>query len=194
MKHYIEITLLPNSDVNLFKLWSIVFTQIHLGLVEMIDEKGDAPIGVSFPGYVVGQKCSVLGDKLRLFAKDEKTLARFGVSLLLSNWSDNVHWTDIRAVPEKITAYAFFQREQLKGKELLARRCAKKHNIDYESALQRYSDMPQRSSATPFIHIKSLSGGQLFYLRIKKIRATEESLGSTFGSYGLSSTSAVPDF
>ena len=39
MKHYIEITLLPNPDINLLSLWSKVFQQIHLGLVEMQDEQ-----------------------------------------------------------------------------------------------------------------------------------------------------------
>ncbi|MBE0472372.1 MAG: type I-F CRISPR-associated endoribonuclease Cas6/Csy4, partial [Methyloprofundus sp.] len=37
MKHYIELTLLPNTDINAFTLWSKVYQQIHLGLVEMQD-------------------------------------------------------------------------------------------------------------------------------------------------------------
>ena len=71
MRFYCEITLLPNPEVNLNFLWSKVFQQIHLGLVEMQDEQRRVPIGISFPEYVIGEKYSVLGDKLRLFAQDE---------------------------------------------------------------------------------------------------------------------------
>lgn len=61
MKYYLEMTLLPNSDINLFTLWSTLFGQIHLGLVEIQDDQGYVPIGISFPEYVVGDKFSVLG-------------------------------------------------------------------------------------------------------------------------------------
>jgi CRISPR-associated endonuclease Csy4 len=194
MKVYQEIRLLESPEIPLHFLWSKVFQQIHLGLVEIQDDQGGVPIGISFPEYVTGQKFSILGDKLRLFAIDEMTLARFDVAKWLARLSDYVHWTGIRPVPEKITAYAFFQREQPKtSKERLARRYAKRHHIDYDSAYQRYSEMPHKSIATPFIRLKSLSGNQEFCLWIKKSTATE-STGTTFSSYGLSAVSTVPDF
>ena len=79
MNYYIEITLIDNSDLNLFSLWSKVFQQIHLGLVEIQDDQGRVPIGLSFPDYVTGEKYSVLGGKLRLLAKDEAILSRFNI-------------------------------------------------------------------------------------------------------------------
>ncbi len=194
MKHYIEITLLENSDINLFGLWSKVFQQIHLGLVEMQDEQGKIPIGVSFPDYVTGEKCSLLGGKLRLFAQDETTLSRFNANQWLARLSDYVHCTGIRPVPEKLTGYAIYQREQPKtSNERLARRYAKRHNEDYDTALARYSDKAHKSIATPFIRLKSLSGNQEFCLWIKKT-VVEERSGATFSSYGLSAESSVPEF
>ena len=194
MKCYLEITLLPNPEVGINFLWSKVFQQIHLGLVEMQDEQGRVPIGVSFPDYVTGEKQSVLGGKLRLFAKDEATLSRFNASQWLSRLSDYVHCTSIRPVPEKLTGYAIYQREQPKtSKERLARRYAKRHNEDYDTAVLRYSSMVYKTIALPFIRLKSLSGNKEFCLWIKKTEVAELS-GTAFGSYGLSAVSTVPEF
>jgi len=211
MKHYIEITLLENPDINLFSLWSKVYQQIHLGLVEMQDERGLVPIGVSFPGYVQGgrsrpadshdtrtslctEKYSVLGDKCRLFAPDEATLARFDAAKWLVRLNDYVHCTGIRPVPEKLAGYATYRRHQPKtNKARLARRYAARHSVDYDTALMRYNSMTHQTLSAPFIRLKSLSGNQVFCLWIKKTPAAQPS-GTAFSSYGLSAESSVPDF
>ena len=213
LNYYQELSLLPQEEINIHFLWSKVFQQIHLGLVEMQDDQGRVPIGVSFPEYVVGEKHSVLGGKCRLFAADEATLARFDAAKWLSRLSDYVHCTGIRPVPGKLAGYATYQREQPKtNKERLARRYAKRHNVDYETALNStidltaksipnagyktqfcYCDMPKKTVPTPFIRLKSLSSGQAFCLWIKKTAVTEPSR-TTFSSYGLSAVSTVPEF
>jgi CRISPR-associated endonuclease Csy4 len=194
MKYYIEITLLQNSEISFFNLWSKTFQQIHLGLVEMQDVQGQVPIGVSFPEYVISDKCSLLGSKLRLFANEEATLIKFNVTKWLSRLSDYVHCTGVRDVPDKLLGYAIYQREQAKSnKERLARRCASRHSLDYESALARYSDMVYKKSTTPFISIKSLSSDNDFCLKIKKTLVNGHS-GGVYSSYGLSSVSSVPEF
>jgi CRISPR-associated endonuclease Csy4 len=192
MRFYLEITLLPNPEVGINFLWSKVFQQIHLGLVEMQDEQGRVPIGLSFPEYVTGEKYSLLSGKLRLLAKDEAILGQYNVSQWLSRLSDYVHYTSIRPVPEKLMGYAIYQREQLKtNKERLARRYAKRHDVDYDSALKCYSEMAHQTITIPFIRLKSLSGGNEFCLWIKKTVVTEPS-GMAFSSYGLSAVSTVP--
>jgi CRISPR-associated endonuclease Csy4 len=194
MRFYLEITLLPNPEVGINFLWSKVFQQIHLGLVEIQDEQGRVPIGLSFPDYVIGEKHSLLGGKVRLLAKDEATLNQFNAAKWLSRLSDYVHCTSIRPVPEKIMGYAIYQREQPKtSNERLARRYAKRHSVDYDAALERYSAMTHKTIATPFIRLKSLSGDQAFCLWIKKTVVAEPS-GSTFSSYGLSAVASVPEF
>lgn len=213
MKHYLEITLIGNSDINLFSLWSKVFQQIHLGLVEMQDDQGCVPIGLSFPEYIIGEKVSLLGGKLRLLARHETTLVQFNTAKWLSRLSDYVHCTSIRLVPEKLIGYATYQRQQPKtNKERLARRYAKRHGVAYETALNdiinlttkvpsnadyktqfRYCDLPQTNINAPFIRLKSLTNEQVFCLWIKKTMVTSSS-GTTFSCYGLSAKSSVPEF
>jgi CRISPR-associated endonuclease Csy4 len=194
MGFYCEITLLPNPEVNLNFLWSKVFQQIHLGLVEMQGDKGQVPIGVSFPEYAVGEKFSVLGSKCRLFAQDEATLAGFDTAKWLVRLSDYVHCTSIRPVPEKLKGYAIYQREQPKtSKERLARRYAARHNESYGEALLRYQEVVHKSVTIPFIRLKSLSNDQTFCLWIRKTSASESS-GTTYSTYGLSAKTTVPEF
>ncbi len=194
MKFYLEIRLLASPEIPLHFLWEKVFQQIHLGLVEKQDEQGRVPIGLSFPDYVTGEKFSLLGGKLRLLAKDEATLSQFNANKWLSRLSDYVHCTSIRPVPEKLTGHAIYQREHSKtNKERLARRYAKRHNVDYDSALRCYTSMSHLTITTPFIRLKSLSSDKAFCLWIKKTMVAEPS-GTTFSSYGLSSEATVPEF
>ena len=194
LNFYQEIKLLPEEEIPIHFLWSKVYQQIHLGLVEMQDDQGRVPIGVAFPEYVQGDKYSVLGGKLRLFAEHEATLSQFNASHWLARLSDYVHCTSIRPVPEKRSGYATYQREHPKAsKERQARRYAHYHNVDYDTALSRYQGKSQKTLTTPFIRLQSLSGGQTFCLWIKKTVVTEPS-GITFSGYGLSATATVPEF
>lgn len=194
MKFYLEITLLPNAEVNIYFLWSKVFQQIHLGLVEIKDNQDCVPIGISFPEYTISKKFGVLGSKLRLFAKDEATLMQFDAANRLSRLRDYVHWTGIRPVPEKLIGYATYQRQQPKtNKERLARRYALRHNEDYNTALLRYSEIESKFMALPFIRLKSLSSDKVFCLWIKKTVVPKPS-ETTYSSYGLSAISTVPEF
>ena len=214
MKYYLEITLLPNPDFTLFKLWSKVFHQLHLGLVDIQDEQGRVPIGISFPDYVVGEKYSLLGEKCRLFAQDEATLLRFDVQRWLKHLTDYVHCTSIRLIPEKINGYATYQRYQPKiNQAKLARRYAKRHDMNFESAFNgtvhlladkkppnasyemafRYCDLSKKIVSMPFIRLDSLSNRHTFCLWIKKTEVSVSS-GTYFSSYGLSANATVPVF
>ncbi len=214
MKSYQELTLLPQDEISIYFLWSKTFQQIHLGLVETQDAQKRVPIGLSFPEYKMGEKFGVLGSKLRLFATDEAALSRFDITRRLSRLSDYVHCTGIRPVPNAVKGYAVYQREQPKtSRERLARRYAKRHNLDYETAfngkielsakhdnaigcdktLMSYNEMPHKTITTPFIRLKSLSSGNMFCLWIKK-REIENSVKGTFTTYGLSSVASVPEF
>ncbi|MDD2760650.1 MAG: type I-F CRISPR-associated endoribonuclease Cas6/Csy4 [Methylomonas sp.] len=213
MKYYLEITLLPNDEIPIYFLWSKMFQQIHLGLVEMQDDQKRVPIGVSFPGYVADDQFTTLCSKLRLFTQDEATLARFDAPKWLARLSDYVHCTSIRPVPEKLSGYAIYRREHAKtNPERLARRYAKRHDLDFETALNgvvelradsnggetypksfRYCDMPNQRIATPFIRLQSLSNDQSFCLWIGKSEVAAPVAGH-FSTYGLSRTTTVPEF
>lgn len=212
MRCYLEITLLPNPEVGLNFLWSKVFQQLHLGLVEAQDTEKRVPVGVGFPKYRVEDKRVSLGDKCRLFAEDESTLQRFNAPQRLARLSDYVHCTGVRPVPDKLLGYAVYRRAQPKtNPERLARRYARRHGLDLATALSmtvevraaaegeayplafRYCDMLKPSVALPFIRLQSLSGGQTFCLWIAKTAATAPMAGG-FSAYGLSSVATVPEF
>ena len=164
MKHYLEITLLPNNELNLLNLWSSVFQQIHLGLVEMQDGENTVPIGLSLPEYKMGERFGILGGKLRLFAPDESALAQFDAVKWLSRLSDYVHCTGIRTVPEKLAGYSIYKRVQPKNNpERLARRYAKRHNLDLDSALNGTVNLRAEGNAIELVppsHGGGLGGGR----------------------------------
>ena len=212
MRYYQEMTLLPNPEVNIHFLWSKVLQQIHLGLVEMQNVDRHIPIGLGFPRYVISEKGGYMGDRFRLFAPDESALAQFDAVKWLSRLSDYVHCTGIRTVPEKLAGHAIYKRVQPKNNpERLARRYAKRHNLDLDSALNgtvnlqalrgdagyptefRYCDMPKPELGLPYIRLKSLSGGQSFCLWIEKTSAAQPMAGG-FSCYGLSTSATVPEF
>jgi len=212
MRYYQEMTLLPNPEVNIHFLWSKVLQQIHLGLVEMQNVDRHIPIGLSFPHYVLSEKGGYMGNRCRLFASNELALAQFDAVKWLSRLSDYVHCTGIRSVPEKLTGYATYKRVQPKNNpQRLARRYAKRHHLDLDSALNgtvklrgegggveyptafRYCDMPKPELGLPYIRLKSLSGGQSFCLWIEKASAAQPVAGG-FSCYGLSASATVPEF
>ena len=189
MKFYQEITIIPNHEIGENFILSRLFTQIHLGLVEMQDEQNKSPIGISFPEGKFDDKIGKIGNKLRLFAADEAILQKFNAQKCLANFADYVHLTSIRQVPQKITGYAIYSRHQPKvNKERLARRYSKRHGVDYATALKHYEDMEDKRIALPFIRLKSLSGGESFCLWIKKT-LVDKAISGNFTTYGLSNIS-----
>lgn len=211
MNFYQELTLLPQDEINIHLLWSKIFQQIHLGLVEITDNHHQTPIGVSFPEYVTGNKFSTLGSKCRLFSPDETTLTRFDTTKWLARLTDYVHCTSIRPVPGEVASYSCYQRYQSKTNPLrLARRYASRHGMDLETAFYgqiqlkpadnsaqrpmfRYCDFPKRQVCLPFIRLNSLSSEHSFCLWIKKVHDKSTNPG-VFSTYGLSATVTVPEF
>ena len=195
MKYYQELTLLPDMEVELYYIWSKLYTQIHLALVEMQDEQGNVPVGVSFPEYAPERGYASLGKKMRLFAHDEATLAKLNLSKWLNRLNDYVHCTKIRTVPEKIEGYAAFQRYRTKtNAERLARRYAKRNDVSLEEAMKKYKGFKDDLSTLPFVRIKSQSNQNLFRLMIDKRTVKPHTGNHCFSSYGLSTDSSVPEF
>jgi CRISPR-associated endonuclease Csy4 len=200
MKHYIEITLLPDVDVPLNFLWQKVYQQLHLKFVEMksppasLSKGGEVqPIGISFPKY--DAKANTLGEKIRLFAPDFETLERFNAKQTLRKLSDYVHVTSIRDVPTNVKTFGCFSRLQLKTSNLrLARRKAKRENVDIEIALSKFMRHTEKRTTVPFVIVKSESNGEMFRLFIVYNEQANDTYVGGFGTYGLSDKSAVPIF
>lgn len=196
MKHYLEITLIDSDDFSPYQLWSKLYAQLHLALVEVKDHNDNIAIGVSFPEYRFNEEQGIghLGGKLRLFAATEQELQKLDIKRWLERFSDYVHISSTREVPaHKVTSYATFSRKQVKtNADRLARHRVKRGDIDFAEAKARYQNVVT-SSNLPFIQLKSLTNQQPFYLFIQKANKGTLETGN-FSSYGLSANASVPEF
>lgn len=193
MTYYIEITLIPNSDMGLFSVWSKVYTQLHLALVELKDVNSRVPVGVSFAEYKHSERHGILGSKLRLFASEMSHLEKLNLYHWFDRLSDYVHISSIRAVPSEHRYVVVSRVRTPKNIGNLTRRYAKRHGVFLEDALEKYQNYEANKSSTnlPFIKIKSLSSSRDFNLCIlQRERPTAQS--GLYSTYGLSNTSTVP--
>ena len=200
MKNYIEVTLIDSTDFSAYQLWSKLYTQLHIALVEIKDSNNQVNIGVSFPQYRFNSEKSIgfIGSKIRLFASSEDDLNKLNIKKWLSRLTDYVHITSIRAVPENIKAYAVYKRVQVKSNaQRLARHRVKRGDIGFDEALARYNNVVTTTDL-PYIQMLSLSSSndadqKRFNLFIEK-KTAEKSEQQVFSTYGLSSVSTVPEF
>ena len=195
MEYYIEITLINSLEIKTYDLWSKIYTQLHLALVEIKNQKVN--IGVSFPEYRFNSENGFgnLGAKLRLFAKTEEELKQLNICKWLVRLADYLHISSTHFVPkEKITAYVTFRRKQIKtNTERLARRYLKRHaNISFDEAVKLYQNSITLINL-PYIQMKSLTNNQEYKLFIEKYIA-ENTNEYEYNTYGLSSKSTVPEF
>ncbi len=200
MNYYIEVTLMENEKFSPYELWSQLYPQLHLALVEVKNADNKVNIGFSFPQYRFHQDKGVgfIGTKLRLFAESEADLKKLDIRKWLERLEDYVHITSIREVPSEIKGYAIYKRKQLKtNAQRLARHRVKRGDIGFDEALARYSNVVTTTNL-PYIEMKSLSTSdqqseKRFRLFIEKQSATK-SENQVFSTYGLSPVSSVPEF
>lgn len=205
MRQYIELTIIPNAEIGQYFIWSKLYTQLHLALVEMQDANAQVPIGVSFPEHKVGESKGkafmLLGSKLRIFAQDEATLTQLNLPKWLSRLEDYVHIKSIKPVPENVQNHLVVSRYRPKANiELVARRIVKRKQITLELAIAYLNTVDEAKQLKgyvqdwepfPYIQMKSLSGKQDFSLCISQT-TVDEIKGGVFSTYGLSSQSTVP--
>lgn len=200
MNYYIEVTLMGNAKFSLYELWSQLYPQLHLTLVEVKNTDNKVNIGFSFPQYRFHQDKGVgfIGTKLRLFAESESDLKQLDIRKWLDRLEDYVHITSIREVPSDIKGYAIYKRKQVKtNAQRLARHRVKRGDICFDEALARYSNVVTTTNL-PYIEMKSLSTSdqqseKRFKLFIEK-QPAEKTETQVFSTYGLSSVSSVPEF
>lgn len=193
MKAFQNITILPTPDIGHYFLWEKIFQHLHLALVELQSQEGKSSIGLAFPDYKASDY--KLGNRLRLFGPDENELNKLAAKKWLHGLSDYVHITGIRSVPEQVTQYAIYKRQQPKSSlERLARRKAKREGITLEASLNALKGFEEQHVKTPFIQMNSQSSQKRFRLFIDKEIVDEPNVG-LFSTYGLSlNQSTVPDF
>ena len=200
MKYYREIKLFDETEIPLGFLWSKVYTQIHLALVEIKDNNDRVDVGVSFPKY--GDEMFPLGDTLRLFAPSEDRMKALKLEHHLQRLMDYVSLAPIKEVPDDVKKYAMFKRVRFKSHAQIrrsAKRRAERESIPYEMALKEYEETAKKyeklkcENRLPYINVQSLSNGNRMKLFIEKV-ASKEAKDGDFSTYGLSDRATVPIF
>lgn len=195
MDYYIELTLIKDSEISPYFIWSKLYTQLHLAFVEQKDANEQVPYGVSFPEYKSTQmkdkQIMLLGSKLRVFANSADELQKLDLDKWLARLTDYVHVKSPKRV-ENVTHYLTVNRYRPQASaENLARRYARRHGVSLEDALKRLEGFKQKLEPFPYIQLKSLSGAREFSLCIKQTTKAQPNIGK-FSTYGLSTTSTVP--
>ena len=117
LTHYQEVTIIPDPEIAPYFIWSKLFTQLHIGLVDIKNKYGIESIGISFPDYHYDDKgkSSKLGIKLRVFALSQKDLETLNLNGWLSRLTDYVHIKSISAVGEKTKSHLVVSRYRPKN-------------------------------------------------------------------------------
>ena len=188
-----DVILQPTEDISASFLWSRVYRQVHLALVNSKDEQGIIRCGVAFPEY--SEENLTLGHRLRLLASVESDLQRLNLADALMRFApDYVKITTIRQVPiRKCKGYVAYSRYQPEATVMQkARRYAKRHGISIEEA-QKLFPTAVSKNRYPYIQLESMTNHHRFSLFIKKKEAVEQPCKG-FSAYGFSTETSVPDF
>ena len=188
-----DVILQPTEDISASFLWSKVYRQVHLALVNSKDEQGIIRCGVAFPEY--SDEPPTLGHQLRLLATEEADLQRLNLSDALKRLTpDYVRIKAIRPVPVRackgFVTYSRYQPEATVMRK--ARRYAKRHGISIEEA-QRLFPTTANKTGYPYIQLKSMTNHHRFSLFIQKKEAVEQPCEG-FSAYGFSTKTSIPDF
>lgn len=192
MNYYIDITLLPSSEITLGFLWKKVYQQVHLALAEQKNSSNTFDFALSFPKY--NDDVFPLGNCLRVFSSSKVSFEQLNMDKWLEQLKDYILLSEVSLTPDNVKQFATFKRKQFKSNvSRLARRFAKRKEIDYKEALKHYENFSEQETKLPFVNVKSLSSNnemKIFILQEFKDKKVE----GEFNAYGLSKTATVPWF
>ena len=198
MKYYLDITLVPDAEINLGFLWQKVYQQLHLALVDaaVIASDSNSVVAVSFPEY--GSKVFPLGSKLRLFSLTKEAFSQLDIDKWLIRLTDYVHCKKVKSVPDTVSYVCFTRQQFTTNVNRLARRRAKRKGESIAQALKHYTDFEDQKSKLPFVNMVSLStnsdadcmGNHKFRLFISKNIADDSKIGGV-NTYGLSNREPI---
>ncbi|WP_233967850.1 type I-F CRISPR-associated endoribonuclease Cas6/Csy4 [Pectobacterium polaris] len=184
MDHYIDIRVQPDPEFTASQLLNALFAKLHRALGQVADGK----IGISFPN--VGK---TLGECLRLHGTKE-ALSTLEQTAWLKGLRDYTQVSECKAVPDGVK-FRTVRRVQLKSSaERLRRRSVSKGWLTEAEASARIPDAVEKRSALPFVQIKSLSNGQMFFVFVEHGPLQDAPIAGRFSSYGLSAEATVPWF
>lgn len=198
MNYYQEITLIE-GDKRLYEIWSDVFNQIHIALVDIRNKHNVESIGVSFPSYRYEEKNSqnfaMMGNKLRIFAPNQKDLETLNIDDWLARLTDYVHIKDIKEVGDKASSYVSVQRYRFKPVEVQAQTLSDKLKISYDEAMVTVAKR-KKEMAVPFIQMHSQTNNSNYRLSVLQLPSDKAKSGSfnVYGMNGMSNHVTVPQW
>jgi len=187
MNTYIDIHILDDPDFPSNVVLRALFNRLHLQLVDL---KADT-IGISFPLHT--NRPANLGRLLRIHG-NESALTPLHRKDWVAGVRDHIKMNEPLSVPDE-TQHRVVRRVQAPASNArLARRYAKRHNVEYEEALSLYESRNEEVLKLPYLHARSLSTGHSFSLFIEHGPLLKAPVSGSFSAYGLSSTGTIPWF
>lgn len=184
MDHYIDIHVRPDPEFTATQLLNAVFAKLHRALGQL----ADGHIGISFPevGKTLGECLRLHGTAVALNALEQTSW--------LKGLRDYTTVSPCSLVPED-TKFRVVRRVQFKSSaERLRRRSVSKGWIAAEEAVTRIPVTVEKRSTLPYLQIKSLSNGQVFFIFVEHGPLQETPVTGHFSSYGFSAETTIPWF
>lgn len=184
MDHYIDIRVLADPEFTASQLMNALFAKLHRALGQLAN--GD--IGISFPE--VGKN---LGECLRLHGTTT-ALAKLEQTCWLKGLRDYTAISPCKTVPPD-AKFRTVRRVQYKSNaERLRRRSIRKGWLTETEAKTKILASAEQRSTLPFLQIKSLSNGQMFFVFVEHGPLQNTPTAGHFSSYGLSGVATIPWF
>jgi CRISPR-associated endonuclease Csy4 len=190
MKYYQEITLLNTFDIDIKYIFNKFFKDLHLEFV-IFQKNNGYFLPLSFPEYNL--ELGDIGKKLRIFFDSEDDFKNLNLKNKLRRYDDYIHFSKIRMIPNEYK-FGVFCRKQSKSNVIrLARRYAKRKNVDFDCSINLHSELVSKYICLPYIDLKSLSTSRSYKLFVDFHFADQEIIGK-FNSFGLGTKATVPIF
>lgn len=183
VNYYIDIKLIPDTEMPINRLLNMLYTKLHKVLHNFSSEN----IGVSFPAHKV-----LLGDHLRIHGNKNELEA-----LQKTNWvgglSGYCQVIDIQAIPNGCQ-FRTVSRIQPTMSPAKLRRLLKRGSITEEQVKNYKANMFSKGINTPYIELTSTSNGNKHRRYIQLGKLQDQATGGIFDTFGLSKIATIPWF
>lgn len=183
MNSYIDIHLLPDSELKEAELSSKVYTKFHKALVALRTDR----IGISFP--LVNLKLGLL---FRIHGDGSLLHDLQGLDWL-GSLKGYCKVQEVKAIPDQVQ-YRVISAKRSNLSQAKLKRLIKRGSID-EAGIKRYRvKMLSLGFDNPFLDLQSESRGQLYRKFFGFSELVNQSTEGSFDSFGLSKSATVPWF
>ena len=183
MDHYVDISVLSDSEFPTTVLLSSLYAKLHKTLHDLATTN----IGVSFPKYNI-----TLGNILRIHGEQAVLHDLLGLNWLggMSGYCDV---SSVKPVPLK-TKFRTVSRKQTTMSQSKLRRLVKRGSIMGNEIGPYKAKMLSKGIDNPYVELMSGSNGQKYRRYIEFGEVVEQPILGKFDQFGLSKTSTVPWF